>query len=380
MLNEASLLSLAITNGNSTYFTILRQHVLAYFLSFTMMLYQSTRVVNMNQAIPVVRAAALGPLISWMRQHQKPLDDILDELGLQYLSTTDPLKPLPLHGVVQLLNTITMDEGPDFPSRVIQETSDITLAMMAPFAMAAQTPREAFGNVTKMVPYFSSHEHFVLIPNESGGVIREFWASGLDRISLHNLSQWVAKLIELLVDLTNAPGARIEKICIQPHPEHGLEFLNTRFTAPLVPASNVLAVHLPQTTLDASFLPGTPVGQMPEMPPLDCLRGANLEDTARLVIRAYLECASPTVQDVADAAGIPVRSFQRSLLKQGTSFRTLLGEVRRDTALEWLQVGERRLSDLSEALGYASPSAFTRSMRRWTGFVPSEIRSKHKRN
>lgn len=329
----------------------------------------------MTKPIPVVRAAAIGPLAAWMRMERRPLDRVLSELGLEYLATEDPLKPVPLNGVVRLLNRLTQDEGADFPSRVIQETSDIALAMMGPFAMAAGTPRDAFDSVTQMLPYFSSHEHFVLVPNASGGIVREFWANGFEQESTHNLCQWVAALVELFVSQTVGPAPQIDRICMPLHPEHGLDILKARFKAPLEVGPKGLAIHIPHATLDATFRSGTTPAPLPNMPPLSPLRGISLANTTRIVIRALLETGTPKVQDVAETAGLPVRTFQRSLTKEGTSFSALLGEVRREAAIDWMQSSEQHLSELSVRLGYASPSALTRSVRRWTGNSPSEYRA-----
>ena len=108
---------------------------------------------------------------------------------------------------------------------------------------------------------------------------------------------------------------------------------------------------------------------------LEPLRGTGgISNTVRILIRAMLEVAPPTSADLAHASGLSHRTFQRRLTQEGTSFKRLLDEVRRDAAFEWLKLDSCKLADLSHSLGYAHPTALTRAMYRWVGESPDQIR------
>jgi AraC-like DNA-binding protein len=48
--------------------------------------------------------------------------------------------------------------------------------------------------------------------------------------------------------------------------------------------------------------------------------------------------------------------------------------VRADLALKYLRQSALRFAEISEILGFAEPSVFSRSFRRWHGCTPREAR------
>jgi AraC-like DNA-binding protein len=78
---------------------------------------------------------------------------------------------------------------------------------------------------------------------------------------------------------------------------------------------------------------------------------------------------SPMPQ-VARALGMSTRTLRRRLTEAGTSFRTLLDEVRHALAEELLGRGALSVEDVAARLGYAEASSFIHAFRRWTGMTP----------
>lgn len=80
---------------------------------------------------------------------------------------------------------------------------------------------------------------------------------------------------------------------------------------------------------------------------------------------------------LGDRMGMSVRSVQRHLREHGLSHRTLVQEVRTQSALQGMatDVGTK---DISRALGYSSPTAFHRAFKRWHGTTPGQARSGRK--
>jgi AraC-like DNA-binding protein len=64
------------------------------------------------------------------------------------------------------------------------------------------------------------------------------------------------------------------------------------------------------------------------------------------------------------------------LREEGTSFRTLLDETRRDLALAHLASAETSIAQLARLLGFSESRAFHRSFKRWTGRTP-RVRDAH---
>jgi AraC-like DNA-binding protein len=91
-------------------------------------------------------------------------------------------------------------------------------------------------------------------------------------------------------------------------------------------------------------------------------------------IRAMLPFSACTVGEVARTMATSPRSLQRQLAENGTTFQKLRDQVRADLALKYLRQSTLRLAEISEILGFAEPSVFTRSFRRWHGCTPREAR------
>jgi len=79
--------------------------------------------------------------------------------------------------------------------------------------------------------------------------------------------------------------------------------------------------------------------------------------------------------DTARALGVSHRTFSRRLSEEGTSFRSILDDVRREFACALLQDRSSSIADIAFFLQYSEPAAFNRSFRRWTGRTPGEYRN-----
>jgi AraC-like DNA-binding protein len=109
-----------------------------------------------------------------------------------------------------------------------------------------------------------------------------------------------------------------------------------------------------------------------------------------------LRCAAPTSRRVREqiakslgdgAANMKVTAerlamseatLRRRLQDEGTTFANVLGAVRRELALNYLQEPSNRLSDIATKLGYGSATAFDRAFRRWMGATPSRYRDERR--
>jgi AraC-like DNA-binding protein len=79
----------------------------------------------------------------------------------------------------------------------------------------------------------------------------------------------------------------------------------------------------------------------------------------------------PPQQKAAEHLHLSLRSLQRKLAEQGTSYKQLLDETRRGLALSYLRDARYSISELSYLLGFSDTSSFTHAFRRWTGSAPS---------
>ena len=73
---------------------------------------------------------------------------------------------------------------------------------------------------------------------------------------------------------------------------------------------------------------------------------------------------------VAETLYMSNRNLQRKLEAQGTTFKTILTEIRKDLALKYIQDPQLTLTEVSFMLGFSEMSAFSRAFKQWTGTSP----------
>jgi len=86
--------------------------------------------------------------------------------------------------------------------------------------------------------------------------------------------------------------------------------------------------------------------------------------------------SDPGIAAVARALGTSLRSLQRALAEEGTSYVEVANRERRALAEQLLRRRELCISEISAALGFSGSPAFHRAFRRWTGVSPGEFRSR----
>jgi len=74
--------------------------------------------------------------------------------------------------------------------------------------------------------------------------------------------------------------------------------------------------------------------------------------------------------------GVTVRTLQRTLAAEGTSFKMLTEETRMRLARHYLNNTDLSLTAIAFLLGYSELSAFSRAAKNWLGEAPSTLRKK----
>ncbi len=88
-----------------------------------------------------------------------------------------------------------------------------------------------------------------------------------------------------------------------------------------------------------------------------------------------LSAGNVTQQEVADSLHMSLRTLQRKLSEENTSYKELLDETRRELANQYLRQATLSVSEVTYLLGFSEPSNFSRAFKRWTGRTPSEFRA-----
>ena len=95
---------------------------------------------------------------------------------------------------------------------------------------------------------------------------------------------------------------------------------------------------------------------------------------ARAMIVDQLPSGAPTADQVAAGLSMNTRTLHRKLAAEGSGFRSLLTEVRKDLAGRYVKDPLYEITEIAFMLGYSDSSAFSRAFRGWFGQSPTAAR------
>ncbi len=108
------------------------------------------------------------------------------------------------------------------------------------------------------------------------------------------------------------------------------------------------------------------------------LRGAPVATTCTAECRWHLieNFEKPlTLERIAEMMHMTPRRLTRQLALEKTSFRTLVHEVRMELTSYHLRASKLSVDEISELMGFSSPSSLRRAIRNWSGQAAGSVRS-----
>lgn len=190
-----------------------------------------------------------------------------------------------------------------------------------------------------------------------------------------------AVLVAVVVSAHTLLGARVAREAelwfTGPKPRHADQYealagVRVRFERP------VNAVTMPRRYLEAPVLSAQPA--MAELCRQQCERLlANMRDRRGLAgrIREQLLRAPgrfPDIERIAGQYGLSQRTLRRRLDEEGTSYRTLIDEVRLELARTYLTSTTLPVGEIAALLGYDDAANFRRAFKRMQRQSPAEYR------
>lgn len=333
----------------------------------------------MAHAVPMIRAMSLIPAVRWLVANGRAVEALLRSVDLASAPFGDPLRPVPLLHVGALLRKIAQAEGPDIACRIVAEASVLELTLLGRVALGTRTPAEALTRIATALPLFCSHEHLSLHPEPGGLLVRHSYAVRFDPETEHLMLQYAVAMADRLCGMTGAASPRLARVEIPPHPDCGVQHLRRWFGAGVsAKAGHAIGISIGGDVADLQF-PTIARDRMLGSRTLDMvpLRGdGSFAGSVRIMLASLLEDGVPSIGQLAAASGTSLRTLQRRLGDEGTSFSALLEEVRQSRARQRLAAANTTVSSVAAELGYARQASLTRAMRRWTGMPPQRFRER----
>ncbi len=143
--------------------------------------------------------------------------------------------------------------------------------------------------------------------------------------------------------------------------------------------SHCLAFHLQPRWLDSTCV--TTDARAHALAVQECERLSSTANAVSLTQRVaeLLEASNeryPSMGDVARHFRLSQRTFIRHIKLENTSYQQLLDQTRQRKAVWYLHNTRASVEEIAVRLGYADPTNFSRTFRRWFGTTPSELRTR----
>lgn len=324
--------------------------------------------------LPLVRATVVEPFIEVSRQIGVPIEKYFRSLGLPGEFDNSPEMIMPEIPCWELAERIARVEGIDNFGLVAANTiSHQSIVSVLTLFQGCSNLYQVLSYFCEVVPYFTNSAEYELEQGKDS-----IWFIKKGPRLIDNAIQ--VELFEVLgmiqiVQLTTGIGWRPADIKFtfshQKNIENAVELNPSRIhfqkTHPAISipkkllmqpffAQKVLS-HLHENSV-------TPVEKLPE----------KFSDGLLKIIHPYLGDGKFTIHDAAETMGLSIRTFQRRLSSEQTSFSQIVDEARMIKATALLKEKNLKLLEITLMLGFENAPSFTRAFKRWSGLTPTEYR------
>lgn len=102
---------------------------------------------------------------------------------------------------------------------------------------------------------------------------------------------------------------------------------------------------------------------------------ADVLTRARIMLVSMLPDGVPSRPELSNRLHMSDRTLARRLRDQGTSFREMLDDVRRELGIGYMRQPRHSIMEITYLLGFSDQSNFARWFRKWSGKSPTEFRA-----
>ncbi|MGH8445538.1 MAG: AraC family transcriptional regulator [Solimonas sp.] len=327
-------------------------------------------------------------LSSWGRAIRRALDRagvdsarLFAEAGLDTAALADPDARYPLDNTTRLWNLAAAATGdPAFGLAVATQVTQTTFHALGYALGASGTLREAF---ERMVRYFRLVTDAAELKFERDGEAYRFdigYAPGAQPAD-EAVDAFVSLFLRFCRSRVGRDFAPLRVRLRRPPPARGERFAAV-FRCPIEFAAAGNTVWFAQAPFDEPLPDANPeLARHNDEVVLRYLarfdRG-NLRTRVRACLVELLPGGEPSAVKVADALHMSLRSLQRKLADEDSSFDRLLNDTREELAVSYLGDARYSIGEVTFLLGFADASAFGRAFRRWRGCTPTEFRTRGK--
>jgi AraC-like DNA-binding protein len=265
------------------------------------------------------------------------------------------------------------------PLRIAAATPTGAFGIVEYVCRAAPTLGEALRRWVRYLNLLDDAETVGLEVEEDRALLRVERASEAPAPAAREL-RW-ALIAKYARELSTVPFRPVAVELAHPAPDDVAPF-RAWFEAPVVFGAEATQLVMPRAALAAPLVASDPALLAILTRAADELAAKSSADPlmtqqVKRVLHDALRSDDAQVESVAKQLGLAVRSLQRRLKDEGTSFQAVREDVRRTLAQRYLDEG-LAIAEISFLLGFSEPSAFFRAFKRWTGMTPVENRAQRR--
>lgn len=316
----------------------------------------------------------VGRAVAHVRDAGGDADGLIRELGLPPTIETDPFVLLPVGRIRDALDAAALAAGdPLLGLNVARFRDDTNVVAFA--CRGAPDLRSALTRCLRLVTALNAQMTVTFEERGGEGVIDMRIAGHPLCLGRHGNEYWVTSLLFHARRLCGEPRAPERAWFAHPAPRAKAELLRVLGTREvkfgagsngLAVSTRVLDTALP--TADARMM-GL-IDRYAQMMLAGPAEAGPFVARVRQAIVDRLPHGAPTLEDVARACGVSVRTLQRRLGESGSSFRALCDAVRSDVSSVYVDDRDKTLEQVAALVGFAQASGLVRAYRRWTGKTP----------
>jgi AraC-like DNA-binding protein len=326
-------------------------------------------------AIALTRATILLPVISYLGRNEAPIDRLLDRAHLPRWVMTRPEGLVPTVSAPRLMAEAARTLGiTDIGIRSGEAAPIETLGTFGRLIRRSRTLGEAVEATIRHHPSYSSNGRMWLVDRGDDVEFCQAFVSRWDA-DWAPASHYILTLMIQIVRLAAGPAWRPAEVSLQTQESRALRD-HPLFAGAAVRFSQAsTAVVFPKSLMTQS------IRAADDPSPADDLDGWSARGPRRdfagaldQIVATLTWDACPSIADVADTVGITVRTLQRRLAAEGSSYEKLVDAWRFRTATRLLMSTDVNVLDVALECGYSDHAHFTRAFRRWSGCSPTEFR------
>ena len=324
-------------------------------------------------------------LTSWAKAIRKALDAagvdsarLFAEAGLDIAALNDPNARYPVEATVRLWKLAVAATGDDaFGLTVARQVGPTTFHALGYSLIASETLLAAFERITRYFRLVTDAAEPVLSLEGERYRLSFHVPPGAQSPTDESFDAFAFLLVRLCRGLYRREYSPLE-ISLRRPPPHALGIFERAFRAPMRFGADENILWFDRETFEKKLEGANPeLARQNDEVVLRYLAHFDRQNLRTRIHAALIErlpLGEPSADKIAELLHMSPRNLQRKLAEEGTSYKEVLNDTRRDLALSYLRDPNYSLTEITYLLGFADSRSFNRAFQRWTGAAPSAYR------